>query len=59
MKPLRISIDDLAPRESAVTEAIVQEKLKSLGADEGAPCERTCDCRIGLVCRDKVCVQDW
>jgi hypothetical protein len=59
MKPLRISIDDLAPREPGVSEEILQEKLKSLGADKGARCDRTCDCRIGLVCRDHVCVEDW
>jgi hypothetical protein len=54
----RIKLEDLSERDPA-TEAALQEALKRLGGMEGAPCRATCDCMIGLVCRESVCTPDW
>jgi hypothetical protein len=58
-KVLRIKIKDMPPREEKVTDAQLEEILKRVAGKEGSPCERDCDCGIGLVCRDRVCTSDW
>lgn len=55
----RIALDRLKPRKQESSEQELQQTLKRLGAAEGAPCLATCDCQIGLVCRNKVCTADW
>jgi hypothetical protein len=55
----RIALDRLHPRTQDSSEQELQQTLKRLGAAEGAPCLATCDCQIGLVCRDGVCTADW
>ena len=54
----RIRISDLAPREKS-PERMLGKILQRLGAPEGAPCQATCDCQIGLICRNGHCLTDW
>ena len=55
----RIALNRLQPRKQDSSEQELQQTLKRLGAVEGAPCLATCDCQIGLVCRNNVCTGDW
>ena len=52
---LRIAVTDLPDRDAARTDHELDVLLQRLGNGEGASCERTCDCKIGLVCRDGRC----
>lgn len=52
---LRISIADLPSRETEPNDRELDETLRRLGAPEGAACKLTCDCRIGLHCKDGLC----
>ena len=56
---LRIKLEDLPPRDNKTTDSQLEERLKRVGGQEGLPCERDCDCVMGLVCRQGVCIRDW
>ena len=56
---LRIKISDLPSRDDNRNEVELLKTLSGLGGREGSPCELSCDCIIGLVCRDRVCTADW
>lgn len=56
---LRIKISDLPTRDAERTDTELEKTLSRLGGREGSPCELSCDCVIGLVCRGRVCTADW
>jgi hypothetical protein len=56
---IRLQITDLTPRTGRSTDDDLADALKRLGGREGVPCDRDCDCLIGLVCRKGVCTADW
>ena len=58
-KRLRVDIHDLKPRTQPSIDSDLDRTLQRLGGSAGVPCERDCDCMIGLVCRDRVCTSDW
>jgi hypothetical protein len=55
MNRLRISVADLPERDADRTDEQLDGILRRLGAPEGAACELSCDCRIGLFCIDGAC----
>ncbi len=55
----RIRIGALQPRDGTSGQEELRRVLASLGNAEGAPCRASCDCAIGLICRDNVCERDW
>ena len=56
---LRIIVGDMPPREERTTDSKLEGILKRISGLEGAPCERNCDCGVGLVCRERQCTMDW
>ena len=56
---LRIGLANLPPREDQATDNKLDQILNRSAGQEGSPCERTCDCAFGLVCRDGVCTPEW
>jgi len=54
---LRVSVTDLPKREDYNSKKKSSEKPPS--SKKGEPCERTCDCAIGLVCYNGLCIDNW
>ena len=57
--PLRVNLSTLPPREQRTSDQTVQNSLKSIVGQKGAPCKRTCDCAFGLVCSNGACTEEW
>ena len=53
------NITNLPNRESQISDEELEKKLKRVGGKKGAPCEKDCDCGIGLTCLDGNCTNDW
>lgn len=58
-KQLLIKLENLPLRDNKTTDAQLEETLKRVGGKKGVPCERDCDCVMGLVCREGFCTSSW
>jgi hypothetical protein len=56
---LEMFVKDLPKRERQPTNEHLDRVLKRAGVKQDLPCERDCDCEIGLVCRDGKCQSEW
>lgn len=56
---LRIKLEDLPKRDQKTTDEKLKQIMKRSAGKENHPCEKDCDCVMGLICSQGICIFDW
>lgn len=56
---LRLNLDNLPAREEDASKQIKKKHDNKNWGEVGDRCQRSCDCKFGLICEDGICTEEW